>query len=286
MNNITSRPLPVNLVPTLSEIALNVIAAHVNSEIDTGFECLGDYHKRLLLMNTSMENSFHLDNDALTQNYFFQPHPAIVIFVGWSDIKYRDEFSENWIHRVVVPNSLIHPWFRIVEEPRFYPVSLPFFLYLKKRFCDMLQTPQRILKERYFGIVPTEPFSCFWYMFKDLPDECDYAGDFFRLLLSGDVELNPGPVQSLPYARNYNNDPRYARYDAQITRQKQKITAILKKIRQDIKAESRGVHCQMFDSVRGWLNFPNKINAQTDVLLDFLDTQLPKIQNELESVAQ
>lgn len=284
MNNITSRPLPVNLVPTLSEIALNCIAAHVNSEIDTGFESLRDYQKRLLLLNTSMENSFHIDDNALTQNYFFQPHPSVVIFVGWSDIEYTDEFTENWIHRVAIPLSLINPWFRDVEEPRFYPVTLPFFLYLKKCFIEMMQIPHHELKAKYFGIVPLEPFSCFWYMFKDLPDECDYAGDFFRLLLSGDVELNPGPVQSLPYARNYNNDPRYARYEAKIQRQKQKISTILKKIRQDIKAESRGIHCQIFDSVRGWLNFPSRLNTQTDALLDFLDTQLPRIQTQLESV--
>nr|QZZ63310.1 hypothetical protein [Vespula vulgaris Picorna-like virus 1] len=284
MNNITSRPLPVNLVPTLSEIALNCIAAHVNSEVETGFDSLETYHKRLFLNKTSMENSFYVDNDALTQNYFFQPHPTVIIFVGWSDIKYVDEFSENWVHRVAIPQSFVNPWFMDIEEPQYYPVSLPFFLYLKKRFVEMMQTSHRELKNKYFGIVPTVPFSCFWYMFKDLPDECDYAGDFFRLLLSGDVELNPGPVQSLPYARNYNNDPRYARYEAQISRQKQKISTILKKIRQDIKAESLGIHCQVFDSVRDWLKFPSRLNTQTDVLLNFLDTQLPKIQTQLESV--
>lgn len=288
MNKTTSRPLPIVSMPTLAELALNVISAHVNSVVDTGFNELSDFHKRAFLLNTSMENSHFVDDAALTQNYFIQPHPKVIVFVGWPELEYKHEFTEQWIHRVEIPREFRMPEYMVhwygPEDVKMYPVTLPFFLYLKKQFLNMIQTPVAELKSRYFGITPYTPFSYFWYMFKDFPDECDYAGDFFRLLLSGDVELNPGPVHSLPYARNYNNDPRYARYEAQITRQKQKITAILKKIRQDIKAESRGIHCQMFDSVRDWLTFPSKLNSQTDILLDFLDTQLPKIQSELESV--
>ena len=52
--------------------------------------------------------------------------------------------------------------------------------------------------------------------------------------MSGDVESNPGPVQSRP-VHTCNNDPRVVRLEKALQRRDEKIATLIKKMRQEIK---------------------------------------------------
>ena len=60
------------------------------------------------------------------------------------------------------------------------------------------------------------------------------AARLMLLLLSGDVETNPGPMQSRPLCNRYN-DPRYIKLEKAIARRDGKIKTLIRELRREIK---------------------------------------------------
>ena len=116
---------------------------------------------------------------------------------------------------------------------------------------------------------------------KDLVPYPDVLGDSMRLLLSGDVEQNPGPTQSRPLQVR-NNDPRLVKLEKALDRRDAKIKTLIKHLRQQIKSNHTRIYCQVFDDLRKALNSaPDKMddmNANLTRMCNFLENSLPSIQ--------
>nr|ULF99874.1 MAG: hypothetical protein 1 [Cripavirus sp.] len=118
---------------------------------------------------------------------------------------------------------------------------------------------------------------------KALMPYSDYFGQSMRLLLSGDVESNPGPVQSRPQLHR-NNDPRLTKLEKAILRSQQKTTSLIKHLRREIKY--RDIHPQFFGITDAWNKSNEKaenINANLTRVVDFLETALPTIQSNIDA---
>lgn len=74
------------------------------------------------------------------------------------------------------------------------------------------------------------------------------VGDHMRLLLSGDVETNPGPIQSRPLPVRYN-DPRKVKLENAIQRRDEKIRTLISHLRRQCKDRRNKIFVQMFDGV-------------------------------------
>lgn len=98
------------------------------------------------------------------------------------------------------------------------------------------------------------------------------------LMLSGDVETNPGPVQSRP-VHYRNNDPRYAQLEKAVLRRDEKIRTLIKKLRQEIK--SNKIYTQGFFgdiSVNG-----KDLNNNISRICNFLENNLPSYVNVISN---
>nr|ULF99863.1 MAG: putative replicase polyprotein [Cripavirus sp.] len=118
---------------------------------------------------------------------------------------------------------------------------------------------------------------------KALMPYSDYFGQSMRLLLSGDVETNPGPVQSRPQLYR-NNDPRLTKLEKAIMRSQQKTNSLIKHLRREIKYGA--IHAQLFGITDAWNKSNEKaenINQNLTRVVDFLETTLPAIQNNLDA---
>nr|ULF99876.1 MAG: hypothetical protein 1 [Cripavirus sp.] len=109
----------------------------------------------------------------------------------------------------------------------------------------------------------------------------DVLGDHMKLLLSGDVELNPGPVQSRPLY-NRNNDPRCIRLEKALERRDQKIKSLIKHLRQQIK--SNKIYTQgLFDTLREGTGQAGELNCNLNRICNFLENSLPTIQSNVQA---
>nr|QEQ50980.1 replicase polyprotein [Drosophila C virus] len=108
------------------------------------------------------------------------------------------------------------------------------------------------------------------------------------LLLSGDVETNPGPVQSRPVYYRYN-DPRYTRLEKAIERRDDKIKTLIKELRRQIK--NRKIYSQgMFDKLTKQISDGIKdgvgseqMNGNLTRICDFLENTLPGLQANIQA---
>nr|ULF99872.1 MAG: hypothetical protein 1 [Cripavirus sp.] len=108
------------------------------------------------------------------------------------------------------------------------------------------------------------------------------------LLLSGDVETNPGPVQSRP-AYYRNNDPRYVRLERALERRDDKIKTLLKELRRQIK--SNKIYSQgMFDKITKQISEgikdgvgSDQMNGNLTRICDFLERTLPSLQANIQA---
>nr|WPV03021.1 RNA-dependent RNA polymerase [buhirugu virus 2] len=113
-------------------------------------------------------------------------------------------------------------------------------------------------------------------------DECRaFLRKRTQLLMSGDVESNPGPVQSRPvYARN--NDPRAIRLEKALQRRDEKITTLIKKLRQEIK--SKKIYTQgFFDDLKGAKGEVGQLNGNLTRICDFLENSLPALTTQIQT---
>lgn len=121
---------------------------------------------------------------------------------------------------------------------------------------------------------------------RDLVPYPDVLGDSMRLLLSGDVESNPGPVHSRPL-QTRNNDPRLAKLEKALDRRDAKIKTLIKHLRQQIKSNHTRIYCQVFDDLRKALgSAPDKMddmNANLNRVCNFLENSLPNIQASVQA---
>lgn len=105
------------------------------------------------------------------------------------------------------------------------------------------------------------------------------------LLLSGDVELNPGPpVFSKPQpAVSRNNDPRIQKLVRALERKDDKIKTLLKELRRSRKIRPQGI----FDDIRNLeTKLPtqetqNIFNRNLTKITDFLESTLPALSSQV-----
>lgn len=101
------------------------------------------------------------------------------------------------------------------------------------------------------------------------------------LILSGDVETNPGPVFSHPVEYR-NNDPRYLQLEKVIEKQKKQIRDLVKQLRREIK--HKRIYTQgIFKDVTGLGKIVDeqgdKLNDNLTKICDFLENALPTYVN-------
>lgn len=104
------------------------------------------------------------------------------------------------------------------------------------------------------------------------------------LQLSGDVESNPGPIQSRP-AFTQNNDPRVVRLEKALTRRDDKIRTLLRQIQRITKRpQAQGI----FDDIRTFAKKAAELpdtgridGVASDInrITNFLDSMLPVLQS-------
>jgi len=121
----------------------------------------------------------------------------------------------------------------------------------------------------------------FAHMLEDLDVTSEWSIMERLLMLAGDVELNPGPVQSRPvYIRN--NDPRCIRLEKALERKDQKIKSLIKHLRQQIKKNK--IYTQgLFDTVRDTNLQAGELNGNLNRICDFLENNLPTIQSNIQA---
>lgn len=108
------------------------------------------------------------------------------------------------------------------------------------------------------------------------------------LLLSGDVETNPGPVQSRPVHYRYN-DPRFVRLEKALERRDDKIKTLLKELRRQIKSQkiySQGMFDRLAEQISAGIKDSvdtEQMNSNLTRICDFLETTLPSLQANIQA---
>ena len=121
----------------------------------------------------------------------------------------------------------------------------------------------------------------FHHMFNDLDVFSEWAIMERLLMLAGDVETNPGPVQSRPlYIRN--NDPRCIRLEKALDRRDQKIKTLIKHLRQQIK-NNKITPQGLFDTLRESNGQAGELNGNLTRICNFLEDSLPTIQSNIQA---
>jgi len=139
--------------------------------------------------------------------------------------------------------------------------------------------------------IPTFECKCFYKHFyvqthghgKKKPKQ--YAAQRMLLLLSGDVETNPGPVFSRPLQYR-NNDPRYVKLENAIIRRDHKIQTLLRELRRSIKNEriySQGFLGDIRNATKDGTKGLDEMNGNLTRICDFLENTLPGLQANIQA---
>nr|AZR39355.1 nonstructural polyprotein [Hypsignathus monstrosus dicistrovirus] len=123
------------------------------------------------------------------------------------------------------------------------------------------------------------------YRFRHMFDELNITSEWDiiqrLLMLAGDVERNPGPVQSRPSLIR-NNDPRTVKLEKALERKDQKIKKLIKDLRIAIKRNK--IHAQgMFDSINGIQGTAGELNGNLNRICNFLENSLPTLQANIQA---
>lgn len=108
------------------------------------------------------------------------------------------------------------------------------------------------------------------------------------LLVSGDIETNPGPIQSRPVYNRYN-DPRYIRLERALERRDDKIKTLIKELRRQIKSNricSQGMFDQMAKKISDGIKDgvgSDQMNGNLTRICDFLENTLPGLQANIQA---
>lgn len=202
-------------------------------------------------MNTTklIENDVILNDTCVGAFYFSKSIPDFVEFVH--DIKSWD-FNEG----VDYDFSLL----------LFQPSDAKFYKFMSKIIWDEMH-PMAM-----FHL----PFR-FRYMLDDVEPQNEWLIIQRLLMLAGDVESNPGPIQSRPLQYR-NNDPRTVRLEKALERKDQKIKKLIKDLRRAIKHNK--IHAQgLFDIKES----AGEMNANLTRICNFLENSLPAIQANVQA---
>jgi regulator of sigma D len=110
------------------------------------------------------------------------------------------------------------------------------------------------------------------------------AARLILLILAGDVETNPGPVQSRP-AQNRNNDPRCVRLERALERRDDKIKTLIRELRRQIKSNkvrTQGIFDKIKDSIQDGIG-SEEMNRNLTRLTDFIENTLPGLQANIQA---
>nr|ULF99782.1 MAG: putative replicase [Dicistroviridae sp.] len=183
-------------------------------------------------------------------------------------IKYS-EFTKEWFtqvglarNRMMYENAHSRKYNRTLVTKVRIPCTLNWFMTLKE-------------------IASKHKLKNYWFVKNYVPDSYyDYqtdVGEHMRLLLSGDVELNPGPVQSRPLLVR-NNDPRTVKLENAIARRDDKIKTLIAHLRRE--TNRKYAKCQMFGAAKKM----DDMNTNLHRICDFLENSLPQIQTNIQAV--
>lgn len=127
------------------------------------------------------------------------------------------------------------------------------------------------------------------YRFRDMFNEIDVWSEWAiierLLMLSGDIETNPGPVQSRPLQYRYN-DPRTVKLEKALERKDQKVKKLIKELRKAIKQQKiypQGFFDTLHESNSTIKESAGELNANLSRICDFLENSLPMIQSNIQS---
>jgi len=224
-----------------------------------------DLEKEFWKMRRNYIDTFFLENEDtqfLCEEFVYNLDLGIFMYVSHA---VSEEFTKQWFEDFLeVCNNFDFggSFFGHSFNNLYFPVSIHWFKFLQNCFKNNMSFDE---------------------IKKDLPYP-DIFGDYMRLLLSGDVELNPGPVQSRPlYTRN--NDSRVAKLENAIQRRDEKIQTLIKKIRQQVKHNK--IYTQVFADIKNAMNGTNShmgnLNSSLNRVCDFLENSLPMIQTSISN---
>lgn len=127
------------------------------------------------------------------------------------------------------------------------------------------------------------------YRFRDMFNEIDVWSEWAiterLLILAGDVETNPGPVQSRPLQYR-NNDPRTVKLEKALERKDQKVKKLLKDLRIAIKRNkiyTQGIFDTLKEGNATIRESTGELNANLTRICNFLESSLPMIQTNLQA---
>nr|ASM93981.1 putative ORF1 protein 1 [Millport beadlet anemone dicistro-like virus 1] len=121
-----------------------------------------------------------------------------------------------------------------------------------------------------------------WFVLMDIWKEMEHA-HVNKLKMSGDVESNPGPVQSRP-VNTQNNDPRVTRLENAIARRDLKIRTLLRQMQRAAKRpRAQGMFGDIKTFVRKAAEIPDSeridgVASDINRITNFLDSMLPILQ--------
>lgn len=127
------------------------------------------------------------------------------------------------------------------------------------------------------------------YRFRSMLDDLDVWSEWAiierLLMLAGDVETNPGPVQSRPLQYR-NNDPRTVKLEKALERKDQKIKKLLKDLRHAIKRNKiypQGLFDTLRESNSTVRESAGELNSNLTRICNFLESSLPTIQANVQA---
>jgi len=149
----------------------------------------------------------------------------------------------------------------------FQPTDAKFFKFASKIIWD----------EMHEAAMYHLPFR-FRNMFDDVNTWIEWNIIQRLLMLAGDVEQNPGPIQSRPLQYR-NNDPRTVRLEKALERKDQKIKKLIKDLRRAIKHQK--IYAQGFLNIK---ESAGEVNANLTRICNFLENSLPVIQSNVQAM--
>lgn len=126
------------------------------------------------------------------------------------------------------------------------------------------------------------------YRFRGIFDDLDIWSEARiaerLLMLSGDVETNPGPVFSRPLPTR-NNDPRAIALEKVKEKQEEKVKTLIRELRRDIKYNRiypQGLFDTLKDSNTTVKQSMGELNSSLSRVCDFLEHSLPFLQKNMQ----
>lgn len=245
----------INNIKTLEELAAQeLVATHFDGDLD-GFYCTFYVHSTFQPEDFDDECYCESDFECVCERIRRERDLRRLIFLA-SDVYGYDfdnwkefvwEFNQNYCPEIRYGSTFGNNF--LVVSPRFFVEHLDWFQQWK--LVSSIDKCRALLRKRA------------------------------QLLISGDIESNPGPVQSRP-AHVRNNDPRTVRLEKALQRRDEKISTLIKKLRQEIK-KNRIRTQGFFDEIKGAKGEVGQLNGNLTRICDFLENSLPSLTAQIQT---